>query len=200
MVLRRLRTLTGATLTLAAVLPGCGDDEPSVERTVDRSERPAAETTQRQTLRDTRGDVLVKPADPERTLTREQLDLLSITIARTADTMTVSFVTAAPPAAGMTQVLETYDRRQLIEGLIEVRHRRDGDVRAVARPPRGRFKSVPLKVVGREAVVRAPLNAYTRERVFKWRAYTVSSRPTSEIRDRVPSGVNAIAFFPDAGG
>ena len=110
--------------------------------------------------------------------------------------MTASFTTAAPPAPGMTQVVETYDRRQLVEALIEIRHRRDGDVRAVARPPRGTFKPVTVKVVGREAVVRVPLNAYTRERVFKWRAYTVSTRPTNEVRDRVPQGVNGIAFFP----
>ena len=193
---RRSSIAVGAAL--AASLPGCGEDE-AADRPVDRRERPAAETTQRQTLRDARGDVLVKPADPERTVTREQLDLLSVTIARAGKTMTVSFTTAAPPAPGMTQVVETYDRRQLVEALVEIRHQRDGGVRAVARPPRGRFEPVPVKVVGREAVVRAPLNEYTRERVFKWRAYTVSTIPTSEIRDRVPSGVNGIAFFPGGG-
>lgn len=197
MGLKQLCMRAGAAL--AALLPGCGDDGPSVDRTVS-SERPAPATTQRQTLRDARDDVLVKPADPERTVTRAQLDLLRVTLARTGGTMTVSFMTAAPPAPGMTQVIETYDRRQLVEAPIEIRYRRDGSVRAVARPPRGTFEPVPVKVVGREAVVRVPLNVYTRERVFKWRAHTVSRRPTSEIRDRVPSGVNGIAFFPHSGG
>lgn len=197
MGLRQLCVPAGAALTV--LLTGCGDDGPSADRTVN-GERPAPDTTQRQTLRDPRDDVLVKPADPERTVTREQLDLLSVTVARTGGTMTVSFMTAARPAPGMTQVVETYDRRQLVEAPIEIRYRRDGGVRAVARPPRGTFEAVPVKVVGREAVVRVPLNEYTRERVFKWRAHTVSTRPTSEIRDRVPSGVNGIAFFPESGG
>ena len=188
-----------AGVALAALLSGCGDEGSSADRTVS-GERPATETTERQTLRDARDDVLVKPADRERAVTREQLDLLRVTIARTGGTLTVSFVTAAPPAAGMTQVVETYDRRQVVEAPIEIRHRRNGAVRAVARPPRGTYEPVSVKVVGREAVVRVPLNEYTRERVCKWRAHTVSTRPTSEIRDRVPSGVNAIAFFPDTGG
>ncbi len=179
---------------------GCGGGEPTAERTVDGSERPPDKGTERKTLHDRRGDVLVKPADHERTVTRDQLDLLSVTLAREPSALTVSFVTAAPPAPGVVQVLETYDRRQLVEGRVEIRHRRDGGVRAVARPPRGALKSVPVKIVGREAVVRAPLDEYTRERVFKWRAYTVSSRPTREVRDHVPSAVNGIAFFPDAGG
>ena len=196
--MRQLWIATGAAL--AALLAGCGDEGASAPRTVDRSEQPADGTTQRQTLRDPRGDVLVKPASRERTVTRPELDLLSVTITRTGSSMTASFVTAAPPAPGMTQVVETYDRRQLVEALIEIRHRRDGGVRAVARPPRGTFKPVAVKVVGREAVVRVPLNAYTRERVFKWRAYTVSTRPTSEVRDRVPQGVNGIAFFPGGHG
>ena len=190
------RTLaTVGAVLVATMLAGCGEEESRVE-TVDRSERPAPDETQRQSLRDPRGDVLDKPADSARTVTREQLDLVRVTLARAGDTLTASFVTMVPPAPGMEQVVETYDRRQLVEGRIEVRHRHDGGVRAVARAPRGTFKAVPVKIVGRETVVRAPLSVYTRERVFKWRAYTVSTRPTSEIRDRVPDGVSGIAFFP----
>lgn len=127
MGLRQLSIPAG--VALAALLSGCGDEGSSADRTVS-GERPATEATQRQTLRDARDDVLAKPADRERAVTREQLDLLRVTIARTGGTLTVSFVTAAPPAAGVTQVVETYDRRQLVEAPIEIRHRRNGAVRA----------------------------------------------------------------------
>ena len=192
--LQVFRAVVIATLLLLA---GCGEQERETA-TVTKSERPAPNKTQRQKRRDPRGDVVDKPATRERTVERDQLDLLSVTLTRTRtpDELTTTFLTAAPPGPGMVQVLETYDRRQLVEGLIEIRYPRDGKVRAVARRPGGTFKSVPVKVVGREAVVRAPLNKYTRELVFKWRAYTVSSRPTAEIRDYVPTRMNDIEIFP----
>lgn len=191
------RPLACLAVLLAGVgLGACGDDDADGRQREKGREPQPTPGDQRQRLEDPRGDVLVKPPAPARKVTRAQLDLLDVTLGRDRGGITVSFVTAAPPGPGMLQVVEVYDLRQLVEAPIEIRYRRDGEVRAVARPPRGTFKRVSVKVVGREATVRVPLNEYTRKPVFKWRAYTVSTHPTSEIRDRVPHGEHNVAIFP----
>ena len=188
-----LAALVATVVTFA----GCGEDAAPGGKTADRSERPAPNVKQRQVVRDPVGDVLVKAAGQRGITSRKQLDLLSVGLVRTKDELVVSFLTDEPPGPGMVEVLKTYDKRQLVEGQIEIRFLRDGEIRAVHRPARAEnFKTVPVKVVGREAVVRVPLSKYTRELEFKWRAHTVSTRPTHEIRDRVPTRVNDIAFFP----
>ena len=116
-----------------------------------------------------------------------------MTLKRSSDQLIVSFQTVAPPAPPMQQVLVAFDRPQLKEAMIEVRHRPNRSARAVARGPDTPFKPVAVEVAGREVVVRAPLNELTRRRAFKWRATSVTK---GEIVDRVPSRINDVNFFP----
>jgi hypothetical protein len=183
-----------ALLGAAALAAGCGEDAPQ-DRTVDRSERPAPGTTQTRSLRDPVGDVKRYPPAERRHVAREQLDLRSVTLSRDRSGLTVGFHTVSPPGGGMVQVFEVYDRRQLVEGAVEIRYA-GGEPRAVIRPPGGRFEPARVTVEHGTARVRMPANAYTRERVFKWRAYTSSTEPTREVRDRLPSRVGGVAFFP----
>ncbi len=181
-------------LGAAALATGCGDDE-AENPTVDRSEAPAPERAQTRSFRDPAGDVKRYPRAERRHVSREQLDLRSVTLTREPSGLTVTFRTTARPGGGMVQVLEVYDRPQLVQAAIEIRYA-GGEPRAVIRPPGGRLEPARVSVDGASAKVRMPPNAYTRERVFKWRAYTASTEPTQEVRDRAPSRVGDIAFFP----
>ena len=79
-----------------------------------------------------------------------------------------------------------------------MRHQPSGSVDAVARPPAGTFRPIEASIDGTEGVAEAPLNEFTREPTFKWRALTVVTLRGGEITDRVPSRVNDVLFFPDS--
>lgn len=184
---------------VAIALPsGCGEEDVPEDLTVDRTEEPAPARTQSRTVRDPRGDVETHPRAEEPGVSREQLDLTSLKLTRRPSGLTATFGTASPPGGAMVQVLEVYDRRRLVQAAVEIRYE-GGEPRAVHRPPGGRFEPIAVDVSGRSAAVRMPPNRYTRERVFKWRAYAASTRPAREVRDRIPSGAGATGFFPEDG-
>ncbi len=181
--------------TAAAVLGGCGGgNEQGPQRPVDRSEQPMPGPEQ-QTVSDGTGDVRppVRVTNPPRL---SSLDLRRVTLRRDADRLRVRFTTVQPPEPGVKHVLLTYDSNLRQEGAVEVRHQRDGSVRAVAIPPDGTSRPIKASVRGAEVVAEAPLNRFTRAGTFNWRAFTEVTLAGGEITDRVPSRITDYLFFP----
>jgi len=190
--------LAQLTVIVLLVCAGCGGDEGS----------DGGETGPRRVLRveagletlvleDRRGDVRKDPtARLPRNLSR--VDLTRVALRRDDDSLRVTFETARAPARHMMHEFVAYDDRVGQDAFAQVRQEK-GVFRGYVHEPGGTFRPTDtVDVTGRRVTIDVPLNEFTRQRIFKWTARTIVTRPNEEIVDGVPGRPGRVAFFPRA--